>query len=126
MKLLKGLLIVLTGSLVALHLCAADVAGTWTAEMPARHGNTRHVEIALHPDGEGLTGTVTGRHGEADISDGIIDGDYISFKIIREIDGKQVIQNYKGYLDGDTIHFSVTVQRGNVSSALPQQFEAYR
>ncbi len=107
-------------------MCATGVAGTWTAEMPTRHGNTDHVAIALRCDHDVLTGTVTGRQGEAEISDGIIDDDYISFKIIREIHGNQVIQSYQGYVDGDTIHFSVTEERGSVSTTLPQEFEAYR
>jgi hypothetical protein len=81
----------------------------------------------LKADGDKLTGTVTSPRGDSDITDGKIDGDNISFKVVREFNGNQMTSSYKGKVDGDTIHFSVTMEGGNMGGAgHAREFDAKR
>lgn len=104
--------LILAGTVTLVSLWAADATGKWTGEMEGRNGNIP-VNLTLKADGAKLTGTVAGRNGDTDISDGKIDGNDLSFSVVREFNGNQFKQNYKGKLDGDTIHFTVTREGGN-------------
>lgn len=123
---MKTLRIFLIGCLAATAVWAADVTGKWTAEMPGRDGNTMTVTINLKADGDKLTGTVSGRRGDTDISNGKIDGDNLSFNVVREFNGNQMTQHYKGTVNGDTIHFSVTMEGGNMGGGSAREFDAHR
>lgn len=117
--------LILAGSVALVALWAADATGKWTAEMQGRNGNAMTVNMNLKADGAKLTGTVGGRNGDTDISDGKVDGDNVSFSVVREFNGNQFKQNYKGKLDGDTIHFTVTMEGGNGGSR-ERTFDAHR
>jgi hypothetical protein len=80
---------------------AADVTGKWTAQVPGRSGQTREQTFNLKADGQTLTGTVSGRQGDVQISNGKIDGDKISFTVA----GGQGEQKYTGTVSGDEIKF---------------------
>ncbi len=123
---MKAIRILLIGCLATLALWAADVTGKWTAEMQGRNGNTMTVNMNLKQDGDKLSGTISGRAGDTDIADGHVDGDNISFKVVREINGNQMTSNYKGKVDGDTIHFSMTMEGGNMGGGAPREFDAKR
>ncbi len=123
---MKAIRLILAGCLMSALIWAADATGKWTAEVQGRGGNTMTVNMNLKADGDKLTGTVSGRNGDTDISDGRIDGDNVSFKVVREFNGNQITQSYKGKLDGDTIHFTVTMEGGNFSGGQPRQFDAHR
>jgi hypothetical protein len=78
---------------------AADIDGKWTADVPGRGGNTLTQTLTLKSSGNTLTGTFEGaRGGAVDISDGSIDGSNVSFKVVREFNGNQFTQQYKGTL----------------------------
>jgi hypothetical protein len=96
----------------AVSLLAADPTGKWAASMPGRDGNTMTVTFNLKADGAKLTGSVGGMRGDTDISDGKVDGDNISFSVVREMGGNTMKQNYKGVIEGDTIHFTVVREGG--------------
>jgi hypothetical protein len=87
---------------------AADVSGKWVAEVPGRQG-TSESTFNFKVEGDKLTGTVTGRAGEAAISDGKIAGDDVSFSISRELRGRSFKSNYKGKIAGDEIKFTMTI-----------------
>ena len=115
----------LVGLIASVLVWAADVTGKWTAEVQGRGGNTMTVNMNLKADGNALTGTISGRNGETDISDGKIDGNNLSFTVVREFNGNQFKQNYKGTLDGDTIHFTLTMEGGQ-GQGRSRQFDAKR
>jgi hypothetical protein len=117
--------LILIGSLALVSLWAADATGKWTAEMQGRNGNAMTVNMNLKADGAKLTGTVSGRNGDTDISDGKVEGDDVSFTVVREFNGNQVKQNYKGKMDGDAIHFTVTTE-GGMGNGKPRTFDAHR
>lgn len=123
MKVLRTLLI---GCLATVAIWAADATGKWTAEMQGRNGNTMTITMNFKADGDKLTGTVSGRNGDTDISDGKVEGDSISFKVVREFNGNQMTSTYKGKVDGDTIHFSMTMEGGNMGGGHPREFDAKR
>jgi hypothetical protein len=117
--------LILASSVALVALWAADATGKWTAEMQGRNGNTMTVNMNLKAEGAKLTGTVSGRNGDTDITDGKIDGDDVSFTVVREFNGNQIKQNYKGKLDGDAIHFTVTME-GGMGNGKPRTFDAHR
>jgi hypothetical protein len=102
----------MAGCLATMMVMAADVTGKWTAEMPGRDGNTMTVTMNLKADGNALTGTVSGRRGDNDISEGKVDGDNVSFDVVREFNGNKFTQHYVGKMDGDTIHFTIKMEGG--------------
>jgi hypothetical protein len=122
---MKTFRIVLVGILATVLMWAADVTGKWTAEMPGRGGQTMTMTMNLKAEGNNLTGTVSGRRGETEISDGKIDGDNVSFSVVHEFNGTQMKQNFKGKVEGDTIHFTVTTE-GGMGQGRAHEFDAKR
>ena len=94
--------LILLSCCVALAAFAADVTGKWTYEMQGRNG-AMTATLNLKADGSNLTGTVSGRGGETPITDGKIDGDNLSFNVVREFNGNKFTQKYSGKLSGDTM-----------------------
>lgn len=92
----------------AMTVYAADANGTWKASVETPNG-TMESTFALKVDGTKLTGTVTGRMGEAPISEGKVDGDKVSFAVSREFNGQTFKITYDGVVKGDemklTVHF---------------------
>ena len=80
--------------------------------MEGRGGNAITVNMNLKADGDKLTGTVSGRMGESDISAGKVDGDNVNFDVVREFNGNKFTQHYTGKVDGDTIHFTIKTEGG--------------
>lgn len=90
---------------------AADIDGKWTAEVEGRRGTVTQT-LMLKASGSNLTGSFEGgRGGAVDISDGTLDGNNVSFKVIREFNGRQFTQQYKGTLS-DAGELSLTVSMG--------------
>jgi hypothetical protein len=119
--------IALATSLATFCLWAADATGKWTAEMQGPGGNTRTVTMNLKADGSKLTGTVSGgRGGDAEISDGKVDGSDLTFTVVREFNGNKMTSNYKGKLDGDVIHFNMKMEGGPMGNMPERQFDAKR
>lgn len=113
----------LLGCLLAVAAWAAGVSGKWTAQMPGRGGETREVTFDLKADGAALTGSVSNPRGATDISDGKVDGDTVSFSVVREFNGNQMKMNYTGKVEGDQIHFKVERDGGQGRS---REFTAKR
>jgi hypothetical protein len=98
--------LILLSCALALGAFAADVTGKWTYEMQGRNGAMTGT-INLKADGSTLTGTVSGRGGETEISDGRVDGDNVSFTVVREFNGNKMTMKYTGTVSGDGIKFKV-------------------
>ena len=122
---MKTFRIVLIGILATILVWAADVTGKWTAEMQGRGGQTMTMTMNLKAEGNTLTGTISGRRGETEISDGKVDGNNISFAVVHEFNGNQMKQNFKGKVEGDTIHFTVTME-GGMGNGRSHEFDAKR
>ena len=101
MKRLIALLLICAGAVLA-----ADATGTWKASIETPNG-TIEATFALKVDGAKLTGTVTsGQMGESQISEGKVDGDSISFSVVREFNGNEFRINYKGKVSESEIKFT--------------------
>src|SRR5690349_6305184 len=111
----KKLLFVTTLLLVvAIGAFAADVSGKWTYSMQGRDGTPRDVTITLKQEGNTLTGSVPGMGrggapGEpTQITNGKLDGDKVSFEVVREFNGNKMTTKYDGTVSGTELKMKVT------------------
>jgi hypothetical protein len=82
---------------------AAAASGKWNTALILGDGNRIEGTLKLKQDGEKLTGAVVRNDNETQLEDGKIAGDEITFKVIRDRDGRKVTAKYKGKITGDTI-----------------------
>ncbi len=103
MKPLRPLFAALAASfLLAGSALAADISGQWKWMMQGRNGSIEaHATLALK-DGV-LTGTVSGRMGDAPIGDASFKDGKVHFTVTREFNGNTIVIKYDGQLEGDTI-----------------------
>ena len=102
--------------LVALAAWAADPSGKWTYEMRGRRG-PQTVTLTLKASGNTLTGSISGgRGGSVDISDGKVNGDDISFSVVREFNGNQFTTKYTGKVSDDTLNLTIEGPRGGAQT----------
>jgi hypothetical protein len=88
---------------------AADLAGKWTAEFDTQVGPQKYT-FQLAVDGEKVTGKAfferMGGKGEAELQEGRLVGDQVSFVETFEAMGSPVRIEYKGTVKGDEIAFT--------------------
>jgi hypothetical protein len=107
---LVGRLVTLAAGLLlfASSAQAAGVSGKWTAEFDTQVGQQKYT-FDLKVDGETLTGKAfferMGQKGEADILEGKVKGDTVSFVEMLEFEGNKLRIEYTGTLKGDEISF---------------------
>jgi hypothetical protein len=102
--------ILLIGAVVLAALAAAvyaaDVTGKWVAETQGRNGPTQ-TTFVFKVDGAKLTGTMQGAQGEpAEITEGKVEGDNISFVVVRRFGENEMKMTWKGKVSGDEIKFT--------------------
>ena len=93
--------------MASFNLIAADVAGTWKGSMETQAGKTA-VTITIKP-GEALAGTIQAGEYEAEIANGKISEDKISFEMRI---GPGTVK-YHGTISGNQIKFDVTGTQGD-------------
>lgn len=95
----------------------ADPTGTWTWTMPGRNGGPdRKMTLKLKLEGDKVTGKLAapargGEIRETDIKDGQVKGDEVSFKVVREINGNEMVTKYNGKVSADSIKGKVEFER---------------
>ena len=82
---------------------AAADSGNWNTALILGDGNRIEGTLKLKQDGDKLTGATVRSENETPIQDGKIAGDEITFKVIRDRDGRTVTAKYKGKITGDTV-----------------------
>src|ERR1043166_7615181 len=88
----------------AIAAYAADVTVKWTAEVPGRGGNMQTNTIVLKQGGMKLTGTLDGgRGGPVEITNSKVEGDTVSFTVVRNFNGNEIKQNFKGTISESEI-----------------------
>jgi len=112
----------LVSSSLPLQAADAAVAGKWTAQVPGRDGQTRDVTFNFKTAGDKLTGTMSGRQGDVEISDGKVKGDEVSFDVTMNMQGNTMKMTYKGKVAGDEIKFT----RHREGSDRASEFVAHR
>jgi hypothetical protein len=118
--------VILIGAIFTLvlpaSLWATDIRGNWIAEMPSTQGTTETV-FSFKMDGTKVTGTVSDPQGESAISEGKIDGDWISFVVARGSGKDETKLVYRGAVSLNEIKFTLKVEGG---TGQPQKFTARR
>jgi len=85
---------------------AADATGTWKASIETPNGTIENTFL-LKVDGGKLTGKVSsGQMGDSEISECKVDGDNISFSVVRSMNGNEFRINYKGKVSETEIKFT--------------------
>jgi len=87
-----------------------DPNGTWKWSM-TYNNQTREVTLKLKLDGDKLTGTISGRSGDTAISDASYKDGEVSFKVVRERDGRKMTTKYTGKVTDDTIKGKAEYER---------------
>lgn len=93
---------------VAAAVWAADATGKWTWNQRGQGGNEVTMNLELKQDGEKLTGTVARGDQKTEIKEGTVKNGEVAFVVVRERNGQEFKQQYKGKLDGDTIKGTVS------------------
>lgn len=97
---------------------AVDIFGNWIAQAPIQPGWPEAETIfSFRVDGTKLTGKVSDPRGETTIRDGKINGDVISFFVMRSFSGKEKKISYKGKVRLNEIMFTVE-EEGESSQAM--------
>jgi hypothetical protein len=78
---------------------AADVSGTWTLTYKTENGFTRTARLELKSEGSQLTGSITSDRGTARIEQGKVEGDAISFDLVRKGNGDEIVVHYEGRIE---------------------------
>jgi len=107
------------GAIVLLALLtsasAADLTGKWIAQVSGAQGQGDS-EITLHfkADGTKLTGTLNNSQAPGDvvINDGKIDGDKVSFSLLRTFGENEMKVVWEGTVSGDEIKFTRAIAGG--------------
>ena len=99
-------LLTLAALVLAVPAFCADATGTWKGSVETPNG-ARETTIKLKAEGAKLTGTVSGRQSDSEIKDGKVDGDNVSFSVVRNFGGNEITMKYTGKLAGDEIKFHV-------------------
>src|SRR5688572_16000130 len=99
----------LTLALFSLSALAADVTGTWRAEFDTQRGWQKYT-FALKQDGTSLTGKANverdGEKREAELKEGKVEGDTITFVEPLKIQDNEIKITYTGKISDNEIKFT--------------------
>lgn len=91
----------------ALWLLGADPTGVWKADYQSPDGAARTSTFHLKAEGEKLTGKIVSGTGDAEIKDGTVKGDDISFTVVRNFGGQDVTLKYTGKVSAEEIKMNI-------------------
>jgi hypothetical protein len=101
---------------LAISVLAADVNGKWESERQGRDGTVSKTYYEFTVKGTEVTGKMTSERGgtptETPITEGKLEGNNLSFTIVRSFGGNEMKQLYKGVVEGDKITFTVEMEGG--------------
>ena len=102
--------VLMVAALASVIAFAADIDGKWVGEGGGKGGPQT---LTLKADGMTLTGSLDGgRGGATPISEGMIHGSDVMFKVVREFNGNKIVQSYNGSLAGADLKLKVEVEGG--------------
>ena len=103
----KVKILTLLGLMILPFSAMADVSGEWAGNMDTPNGPVT-ISFNFEEDGATLSGFSTGPDGlETAISDGVIDGDNLSFTLNVSFQGQSMSLNYTGMVAGDDINLAI-------------------
>src|ERR1041384_8305643 len=99
----------LTLAALSLSALAADVTGTWKAEFETQRGLQKYA-FTLKQDGANVTGKANvereGEKREAELKEGKVDGDTVTFVELLKIQDNELRITYTGKISGNEIKFT--------------------
>ena len=95
-------------ALLAVGAWGADVSGQWKGEWTDSR-DTPPYTFTFTQDGASLTGTVGTGDGDIEIRDGKVNGDRVSFVVVRKVGAREMTASYSGRVDGGEITFKVSL-----------------
>ncbi|MBM3811184.1 MAG: hypothetical protein FJW20_06060 [Acidimicrobiia bacterium] len=105
---MKFLQVTAVALLLAASALAGDVTGKWKGTVETPQGS-RETTLTLKAEGANLTGSISGRQGETPIQEGKVDGDNVSFAVVRNFQGNEVKMQYKGKLEGTELKLTYSM-----------------
>ena len=78
-----------------------NLSGRWESSFKRSDGGTLDTTLQLKQEGQKLTGTQSFNDNETEIRDGKVEGDQVSFRMVRERDGRTVTSKYRGTIQKD-------------------------
>jgi alpha-N-arabinofuranosidase len=113
---MKTPVLLLTLAALPLAVLAADVTGTWKSEFDSQIGHQKYV-FTFKQDGTKLTGKANSEVGdrkrEAELKEGKMDGDTISFVEILSIQDNEIRITYAGKLSANANEIKFTREVGD-------------
>jgi|1185.fasta_scaffold435489_2 hypothetical protein len=99
----------------------ADPSGTWTWTFQGPNGQSFEQTATFKVAGDKLTGSVSGRRGEAPISEGSFKDGKVTFAVARERDGRKMTSRYEGKVEADAgvIKGTSKISRGDGERTVP-------
>lgn len=88
---------------------ASPIVGTWEFTREGQDGTPRTNTLKIKPD---MTATYTSRDSETPVTDLKVNGDEVTFKVIRTFNGNESTMEFKGKLDGKTLKGEFATPRG--------------
>jgi hypothetical protein len=110
----------IAASVLTLSAFAADISGKWKWTTQGRNGPQEVTSTLTLKDGV-LTGTVSGRMGDAPIGDASLKDGKVHFTVTREFNGTSFVIKYDGKFEGDTI--TGTIERPGRDGDAPVTLE---
>ncbi|MEJ2237715.1 MAG: hypothetical protein P8X82_05420 [Gemmatimonadales bacterium] len=90
-----------------------DVAGKWETTRETPRG-TMTSTFTFQVEGNKLTGSIGSQMGDVEISEGTVEGNKISFKMVMSRGDRTFEMSYSGTVEGDTITGTMETPRGEV------------
>lgn len=105
-----GALCVILGSVAVLRAAAlADVSGAWNLSYTTSEGLKLTNTVTFKVEGDQITGTLSSPRGSVPVDEVKVDGENISFAVIRVGFGDKIRIDYKGKVAGDTMKLQMKV-----------------
>src|SRR6266545_7660857 len=106
---MKTRITLLTLAVASLSAWAADITGTWKAEFDTQRGLQKYT-FTLKQDGTSVTGKASverdGEKREAELKEGKVDGDTVTFVEPLKIQDNELRITYRGKISGNEIKFN--------------------
>src|SRR6266540_1229656 len=104
---MKWLLVLV--ALFAITASAADISGTWKASVQTQNGPMDTVFVFKVDEGKVTGTTFLGQMGESPISEGKVEGDTLTFAVVRNGPNGEFRINYSGKVSGDEMNIKASV-----------------
>ncbi len=116
MKRKIAITLLLTCSFVAAFAFFTGIGGSWAGVLPMGGGNSYPLNYSFKTDDGKLTGFAQSAQGNADLTDGRIYGDSLSFAI--DAMGMKMLHTGKYFSAGDSISLNILMNGQNYHATL--------